>query len=111
MSTGLADVFADMAADQLEDMGKSQKNFEEKLASQNAAVDESVQKIISRIGGGRHKPQGPQYSEEVKSIANTLTAFPKLVPVINAVIVKFTKALDDKFNEMAEEYTGPELKP
>ncbi len=109
MSTGTskteyAELIGDMAAEQLGQMEAERGEFDKRMEEQRKVMDDSAKRIIDKLGIG--KGRRPEYSQEIKQIADQLTAFPKLVPVMQAILARFMGELEKRFDELAAEYAG-----
>lgn len=98
-----ADMLTKMAAEQFAQMQDQQTIFQDRMAEQNVQVNESANRVLDRMA--RRRNPGPQYSEDVKKIANILTQHPQMVPVVNAVIVKIMASMQAAFQTEAAKYT------
>lgn len=108
MSLDLQGMLGELAAEQMEQMTAQQDEFGKRMAAQQQVVDNSANRILERFS--RRRPQEQQvkkYSPEIEKIADFLMAFPKLVPVINNVIVQVTAAMESAFDNVAAQYNQP----
>ena len=106
-----AGLLADIAGEQFKQMDTERQQFGERMAEQQKTIDASANRIMERLAFRRNpnaqQNSQPQYSKEVLDVANILTAYPKLVPVVNGVIAKLMKAMEVAFNEAAATYAPP----
>jgi hypothetical protein len=98
------DAFVDMASQQFESMEKDSNDFSKRMERQRGDVDAMMDKLMGRMG---RRNAVPSYSEDITKIASTLTAFPKLVPVVQSLLNRFLVEMEKKFDEIAKEYITP----
>ncbi len=98
------ELLSSMASGQMQQMEDEREIFHARMQDQNTQVSNSANRVVDRLNK-RRQPPGPQYSPEITSIANILTQFPKLVPVVSAVIAKLMAEMDTAFNNAAAQYT------
>ena len=113
MSLDLQGMLGELAAEQMEKMTAQQDEFGKRMTEQQKVVDLSANRIMERFTRRRPpgEPQAKKYSPEVEKIADFLTAFPKLIPVVNNVIVQVTAAMESAFDNVAAKYNPPTAEP
>ena len=104
-SADAAGLLADIAADQFNQMENERKEFSERMANQQKTVDASANRIMERLAMRRNPDANrPKYTLEVTKIADLLTAYPKLVPVVNSVIQQLLVTMEHAFDQAASQY-------